>query len=161
MRAVRRFATWLLAAISRRSSADDRTWGQAMLRELDVIAGDRAAVSWALGAAAVLFRHSARRALITMLKQTGGIASGVCLGGAVFLISAGGLLRVISVLLPAWPLRSIVSAELLTAIVIPEIVCVAGTVALWRTRRFISTGVTLSGISLMIHFAMHVMTARM
>src|SRR5262249_46451209 len=136
-------------------------WGQAMLRELDVIESDRAALSWALGAAAALFRYSVRRALIPMIKQGGGMASGLCLGGAVFLISAGGLLRVVSVVWPVWPLRSIVSAELLTAIVIPEILCVTGTVALWRSKRLISIGVMLSGITLMFHFAMHVLTSRM
>jgi hypothetical protein len=50
MSATRRLASKLLRAILRHSSADSQEWANAMLRELDFIENDWAALFWALEA---------------------------------------------------------------------------------------------------------------
>jgi hypothetical protein len=148
MRAARRLAVTMLSAVSRRLSPDDRDWGQAMLRELDAIDSDWAAVSWALGSTAALFRQSVRHGW----KPLGGILWGAGIGAAVFAISAGGLMRVVFYEFPAW--RAPV-AEWLMAIGLPELVFVVAAVALWRSKRSVATGLVLAAITLMIHFVVH------
>jgi hypothetical protein len=55
---IRRLAFAILSTAVRRASPGLREWGNAMLREMDFIEGDWAALFWALGSATALFKHS-------------------------------------------------------------------------------------------------------
>ena len=60
----RRFATGLLRAVARFAPAASRLWAEAMLRELQFVAGDWEALWWALGSATAILRHSGRELLV-------------------------------------------------------------------------------------------------
>lgn len=65
----RRFASALLDAVNRRLSPDSREWGEAMLRELDFVESDWAALAWALGGTVALCRYSAPRQIQRQLEK--------------------------------------------------------------------------------------------
>ena len=54
---IRGLASAILTAAVRRASPAGREWGTAMLREMDFVESDWAALFWALGSAAVLFKR--------------------------------------------------------------------------------------------------------
>jgi len=54
---IRGLASAILTAAVRRASPGVREWGAAMLRELDFVESDRAALLWAIGSVTVLFKH--------------------------------------------------------------------------------------------------------
>lgn len=54
---IRRLASAILTAAVQCGSPGVREWGNAMLREMDFVEGDWAALFWALGSATALFRH--------------------------------------------------------------------------------------------------------
>jgi hypothetical protein len=54
---IRGLASAILAAVIRRASPAMRQWGTAMLREMDFVENDWAALFWALGSATALFKH--------------------------------------------------------------------------------------------------------
>ena len=51
----RRLASRLLHEVARHSSSDSRDWANAMVRELDFIKSDWAALLWALGSTSAIF----------------------------------------------------------------------------------------------------------
>lgn len=55
--AIRRLASAILTTSVRWASPGVREWGNAMLREMDFVEGDWAALFWALGSATALFRR--------------------------------------------------------------------------------------------------------
>ena len=55
---IRGLASAILTAAVRRASPTVREWGAAMLREMDFVESDWAALLWALGSVPVLFKHS-------------------------------------------------------------------------------------------------------
>jgi hypothetical protein len=63
MPAIRRLAWRLLNARAEHSSAESRSWGNAMLREMDFVESDWTALLWALGSTTSLSRHSVSRQL--------------------------------------------------------------------------------------------------
>jgi hypothetical protein len=154
MTVARRVAFALVNAVARYVPPDLRTWGQAMVRELDFIEGDWAVLSWALGSTAALFVHAGL--LKKIGKSLGGVLSGAGIAGGVFVVSAVGVLRLVLVVFPAWRAQPAPIAEWLTAIVLPELVFVVAAVVLWRQRRFVAAGIGLTAITLMIHFVVHV-----
>jgi hypothetical protein len=58
MSAIRRTASRLLLFVVRHAPAPSRSWGRAMLREMDFVDNDWAALRWALGSTAAICRHS-------------------------------------------------------------------------------------------------------
>jgi len=110
MSPTRRLALRLLRVVVRNASSDSRDWADAMLRELDFIESDWAALFWALGSTTAIFRHSVPRELRTWFgrhsnqeegvilkhirKNAAGTASGVVIAVGV-LVSAFGLVRVV------------------------------------------------------------------
>ena len=68
MSAIRRVSSRILLFVVRQSAAENRSWGNAMLRELDFVDNDWAALLWALGSTTAICRHS----LIHRLKQRRG-----------------------------------------------------------------------------------------
>lgn len=156
MTAARKVASALLNAVARHLPPDTHAWGQAMVRELDFIESDWAAWSWVLGSTTALVGQSVRRGLTNIGRNMGGILLGAGIAGGVFAISAGGFLRLVLFVFPAWRAQPAPIVEWLTAIVMPEIVFIIAAVVLWRQRRFVAAGIVLTAITLMIHFVVHV-----
>jgi len=59
--AIRRLASAILTASVRWAPPGVREWGNAMLREMDFVEGDWAALFWAFGSATALFDRKQRR----------------------------------------------------------------------------------------------------
>jgi hypothetical protein len=169
MSASRKIATWLLHAVQRYSSAESHEWASAMLRELDFIESDWAALFWALGSTTAIFGHSGRELLALFenklenkegnvndnQKRVLGTMTGVGIG---FLLAVGGFVVLLVVLhLISDPARMPFPAQL--AIVgVPEIIFAIIAIKLWRTRRPIAVGVLASAILLAAHVVTHVAT---
>ena len=171
MSATRRLAAKLLRAVARLASSDGQDWANAMLRELDFIVSDWAALFWALGSTTAIFRHSVPRGLRSWLgprfdqkeglmkesmgKKTVGVISGIVIALAVA-GCAYGTVWLLFYLFPAWDLGPV--PWWLPMIVLPEIIFIVAAVALWRKRRFMAVGILLSAVTLGTHFIIHVTT---
>jgi hypothetical protein len=164
----RTLAARLLRAVLRLAPEESRDWALAMLRELDFIEGDWAALFWALGSVAAVLRHAASgwRAWISGIRKseegqmnsTGKKAMGVASGAllALILALAGfGLVRIIGLLFPGLGVEQMHWPHFLGAIVIPEIIFVVSAILLWRKRTPIAAGILLTGIGIAIHVAVH------
>ena len=152
------------------SSSDSQDWANAMLRELDFIESDWAALFWALGGMTAVFRHSVPRGLRAWFgkhsnqeegpmkksigKKTAGVISGIIIAVAVT-VCAFGLVRLSFLFFPAWNLKRVQWAELLAVIVIPETIFIVAALTLWRKRRSMAVGILLSAITLVAHFVVH------
>lgn len=168
MGAPRGLAARLLRAVVSHTPSDSRDWAFAMLRELDFIEGEWAALFWALGSAAAILRHAASnwRKWISRKKaskeermnSTGkkalGVASGMVLALTVAL-SAFGLLRLIAVLFPGLGLEHMHWTHWLGAIVIPEVIFVVSAILLWRRRTPVAAGILLTAVGIGVHVAVH------
>ncbi len=171
MSAVRRLASGLLRAVLRHSSSDSQDWAKAMLRELDFMESDWAALFWALGSTTAIFRHSVPRGFRAWLgkrldqkeglmkesiaKKAAGVTSGIVIAVAVT-GGAFGLVRLLFYLFPAWDLGPM--PWWVAVIVIPEMIFIVTAVALWRKRRSMAAGILLSAIVLVTHFVVHLAT---
>lgn len=174
MSTVRTFASKLLRAVVRHSSAESQDWANAMLRELDFIESDWAALLWALGSTTAIFRHCVPRELKARVgklfaqqgepilknigKQAAGVVSGAVIAAGVLVACAFGLVRVSLFLFPSWDVERTPWAQWLTVIAIPETIFIVAAFALWRRRRSMAAGIVLSAIMLFTHFVIHVAT---
>jgi small-conductance mechanosensitive channel len=171
MSAIRKLASRLLRAVARFSPPASQDWAKAMLRELDFIESDWAAMLWALGSAGAIFRPSIPRSLRACLEKRsdqsqgaakesiGKKAAGVTAGIVIVLAMtslAFVLVRQLFYAFPAWDLGSM--PWWVAMIVIPEIVFVVTALALWRKRRSMAAGILLSAIVLAVHFVVHAAT---
>lgn len=170
MSPARRFSSRLLTAAARHASPETQDWAQAMLRELDFIESDLAALWWAVGGTTAIFRYSVPREarawaerqlnrekeLMTQTigQRAAGVVSGVVMAVAV-LACAIGLVRLFFLLFPAWDFERMPWAEWLAVIVIPETIFIVTAVAVWRSRRSMAIGILLSAVTLITHFVMH------
>ena len=171
MSITRRLASRMLTIIIRHSSSESQLWGNAMLRELDFIEGDRAALFWAFGGTVALCRHSVTSQLRSLgdrhfnetfqikrvAKKTTGIVSGVVVAGSVLAICVGILIGLIR--FASWQDTNARLADRLLIVVIPETLYAVGIITLWRRRKSVALGILLAGVILithaMIHFATH------
>jgi hypothetical protein len=91
---IRRLASAILTAAVRRASPGIREWGTAMLREMDFVESDWAALLWALGSVAALLKHfgapmsdthvfSKAQALMRKIRRRTLIGYGACVIGTV------------------------------------------------------------------------------
>jgi|HubBroStandDraft_3_1064219.scaffolds.fasta_scaffold04259_2 hypothetical protein len=158
MGAPRRWASRLLDLAVRRLAPADSGWGSAMLRELDFVAGEWAALAWALGGAAALGRHFLPRrwTLQEIGRTTAGLLVGVVLAAGVLALSLGALLRLLPDSFAAWQQEHAAAAGWLTVVVVPEIVLVLAVASLWPRKRSIAIGVVLAAMTLITHFALYV-----
>lgn len=170
----RRLASKLLTAVIRHSPSGSQCWGNAMLREMDFIESDRAALWWALGSTAAIITYSIPRGvtawlekhfgqrnealLRTLGKKAAGVVLGVVFSIGVLSTCVFSLRRVSPLLFPAWHLTQMASAQFMTVLGIPETTFVIAAVALWRKRRTVSAGILLGAITLMSHFIIYVST---
>ena len=163
----RKIATGLLRAAMRFSSAESREWASAMLRELDFVESDWAALFWALGSTTAIFRHSSRELLASFGNKLGikeekvndnqkrvlGVMTGV---GTGFLLAVGGFVLLLVVLhLISDPARMPFPAQL-TIVGVPEIIFAVIAIKLWRKRRPIAIGVLATAVLLAAHVVTHV-----
>jgi hypothetical protein len=171
MSMTRRLASRMLTIIIRHSSSESQLWGNAMLRELDFIEGDWAALFWAFGSTAALCRHSVTSQLRTLgdrhfnetfqikriAKKTTGIVSGIVVAGSVLALCVGILIGLIR--FASWQQANGRLADRLLIVVIPETLYAIGIITLWRRRKSVALGILLAGVILithaMIHFATH------
>ena len=154
MSAARKLASRLLRAVARLSSAESQDWANAMLRELDFIENDWAALFWALGSTTAIFRHSGRgfrkwfgkgstyeeERMNNLGKKTVGVVTGIALS-VMLVVCAFGLLYLTSRLFPGLGLDRIEWTHWLTVIVIPEMIFIVAAVKLWRKRAPVALGV--------------------
>jgi len=136
-----------------------------MLRELDFVQGDWAALRWAVGGSTALLRHSASRRGRDWLtralgaegepasarKKALGAVLGVALSGAILALGVCGLWRHLVVLLPQeeWQRATIAVIAAL------EVAYLRGAIALWRHRRPVAVGILLAAVALTVHVAIH------
>jgi hypothetical protein len=165
MGAPRKLAGALLRGVLRLAPDESRDWASAMLRELDFVEGDWAALLWALGSATAILRHAAsvwrvwlnRKSMKeTGMNNTGKKALGVGLGilSALALVGcalAG--LRIISILFPG--LEHSPWAYWLAILAIPETIFVVATVMLWRIRGPVAAGILAMALVVAMHVAVH------
>jgi hypothetical protein len=142
-----------------------------MLRELDFIEGDWAALFWALGSTTAIFKHCSWRLLarlqnLRVLKEAfmnvvQRRAVGFISGIAIVIVAAIAILSAVHVSAPFFsfssPERMPKSVWLLIA-TLAEGAFIAAVIALWRKRRPMAVGILLSAIAIGTHVAIHLST---
>jgi hypothetical protein len=159
---MRQMAARVLQFVVRRSPAHRQSWGGAMLREMDFVDNDWAAVRWALGSAASICRHSLFEQPRTWRVQaiarwTASMLSGVAVAGAVLTMS---VLMLVVLMRASWfaPAHEKVIVRLFI-VVIPEAVYLLSAAALWRPKRRIACGILAVGVILVTHSIFHLVTS--
>jgi hypothetical protein len=152
MSAIRGAARYVLQSIVRLAPPASRTWGEAMLREMDCADGDWAALSWALGSMVAVcrssliehLRHRRERVAHERLSRKPGrwvvsVIAGVAAALAVLALS---VLALATIQHESWldPGQTKI-ARLVFAVVIPDAICLIGAVALWRSQRRHPSGI--------------------
>jgi hypothetical protein len=151
-----------------------RDWALAMLRELDFIEGEWAAVFWALGSVTAIVRHAATtwRAWFTRtdftrtnkearMTNNGKKALAIAMGALCALMLAGcafPMTRLIPNMFPGikeagWP-------HILVAMALPETIILVAAALLWHKRGPIAAGVLLTGLAIGLHLAVHLSMQR-
>jgi hypothetical protein len=163
--APRRLAAALLRAAVQLAPPESREWAAAMLRELDFVHGDWAALFWAMGSAGAVLKHAASVFLLRSkykskeeqgMNQTGKKALGVGLGILSALMLAGcafAVLRIAGILYPALEHSPI--AYWIGVLIIPETIFVVATILLWRKRGPVAAGILATGLVMALHIAVH------
>jgi hypothetical protein len=162
----RRLAVRWLEAVANNAPPACQEWARAMLRELDFIESDWAALRWALGSTAAISRQWLRawRAWLqgreeeAAMKETAIKVGWVLLG--VLIATAGafgafGVLVLMFYLFPALHHGPLPWPAWVFAVAL-EIAFVTFTVKLWKTRRPMAVGILLAALIFGTHFAMHI-----
>ena len=159
---LRSVASELLRAVVQHAPSSSRSWGNAMLTEMDFIQSDRAAFQWALGSATSIFRYSihhtvsASPLLRAIGRSVGGLALSALFCAGVVAACVFGLTRVSPFLFPDAQLVHMRWVQWISVLGLPEIIFVVTAVGLWRTRKILSSGILACAITLATHFLMYV-----
>jgi hypothetical protein len=163
MSPIRGVARRVLHFVVRLAPPRTRSWGDAMIGEMDHIDDDSATLLWALGGTLALCRCSliehlrnlrslladevpAQREATHLIKS---ILSGVGVAVVVLIIS---MLTVTTLQRTALVEPSQARlAQLLFAVVIPDALCRLAALALWRQRRRLASGILAAGAALGAH----------
>jgi hypothetical protein len=168
MAARRRLAVALLQAMARHAPEESRDWASAMLRELDFIEGDWAALFWALGSTTAIFRHAGRSVWVWFGRQFGfkedrmnnfqqravGVISGIGITVAVTIL----LMILIHLSDHFFNFADWMPKIVMSMSVLAELLFVGAVIALWRKRRPMAVGILFTAILLGTHFAMYMST---
>jgi hypothetical protein len=162
MSRVRGFARWLLELVLRCVPRSCEQWASAMLRELDFIEGDWAALFWALGSVAAIFRHCGRelaqagfsRREEADMKDVAWVFAGV-LASLLLIVCAMGIFHLAEYFFPAMH-QSIPWPTWLVVFFLPETLFIIGTVRFWRKRRPMAVGILMAAAIFATHFVMHI-----
>lgn len=169
MGAPRKLATSLLTAVVRFAPETSREWATGMLRELEFVEGDWAALFWALGSTAAVFQHVAsgwrgwfkarsnnkEARMNNFGKKALGVGTGI-VSAAMLALCAFAVLRLVGFLFPAMDLAHAQWTHWLTVIVIPETIFIVATVLLWRKKGPVAAGILVFAIVGALHVAIHV-----
>jgi len=166
MRLPRRVAVRWLQAVVRNAPSPCREWASAMLRELDFIESDWAALFWALGSTAAVTRHWLRwwwawmrnreeeQTMKETMTKVGGVLLGVSISVGIALVGFG-MLILVFYFFPALHHRALPWPAWVFASVL-EILLVTGTVKLWQKKRPMAIGILLAAAIFGTHFVMHI-----
>ena len=168
MSALREFAARWLRAVVRRAPPGSKAWASAMLRELDFIESDWAALLWALGSTAAICRHSARewrtwfsrrgREEERTMKETAmkvvGVLFGVFIALGVLAVGAFGVHGVVFRIFPDLAHGSVPWPVWIASLLV-EALLVVGAVKLWQKRRPMAVGILLTALVFATHFVIH------
>jgi hypothetical protein len=163
MSPIRGVARRVLHFVVRLAPTRVRSWGDAMIVEMDHIDDDWAAMLWALGSTLALCRcsliehlrnlrsllvdeMSARRRATHLINS---ILSGVGVAVVILIIS---MLTLTSLKHAYWVEPSQARfAKLLFAVVVPDGLCLLAALALWRPQRRLTSGILAAGATLGAH----------
>jgi len=163
MSPIRGIARRVLHFVGRLSPPRTRSWGEAMIGEIDHIDDDWDALLWALGGTLALCRCSLiehiknlrnllaeevspQRDATHLIKS---ILSGLGVAVMVLIIS---MLTLTALQRAYWVEPSQARlAQLLFAVVIPDALCLLAALALWRPRRRLASGILAAGAALGAH----------
>jgi hypothetical protein len=168
---VRRWAEWILRSHLPTDSAIHREWADAMRRELDFIESDWDALFWAIGSVTVLHRNSvtdcvARRFGDSLRSESNrrsvfgrralGFLAGAGIAGAVVLVAFG----LLGAMLDSQQagLANSEWVQVVTALVLPEIIFVCAIVMLRKKRPPVAAGIGLLAAVLVVHVVIHLAT---
>ena len=152
MSAVRSAAKRVLHFVVRLAPPASRTWGDAMLREMDYVEGDWALFSWTLGSMVAVCRSSVieqlRRRRARATREAGSRKPARWIGSVIAGVGVALTVLALSVLALATvqhassldPGQTKV-LRLVFAVVIPDAICLIGAVALWRRQRQHPSGI--------------------
>jgi len=163
MSPIRGVALRVLHFVVRLTPPRTKCWGEAMIGEMDHIDDEWDALLWALGGTLALCRcalieHlknlrnlladevSAQRKASHLIKS---ILSGVGVAAVVLIISMFTLTNLQRMALVA-PSQARL-AQLLFAVVIPDVLCLLAALALWRPQRRLTSGILAAGAALGAH----------
>lgn len=163
---LRKLAVRWLRAIVRKAPPACQEWASAMLRELDFIESDWAALIWALGSTAAISRHWLRAWQARnrggeeepTMKDTAMKVAGLLLGVLIAVAGAAGafgMLVLVFHFFPALEHRALPWPAWLLALVL-EMLLVVGTVKLWAKKRPMAIGILLAAGIFGTHFVMHI-----
>jgi hypothetical protein len=135
-----------------------------MLRELDFIEGEWAALFWAIGSTTAILRHAAAvwRAWLNGTTKEGrmnskgkkALAVGLGMLSALALVGcAFAVLRIAGVIFPG--LEHSPWAYWLAVMAIPEAIFAAATVMLWRRKGPVAAGILATALVMALHVAVH------
>lgn len=172
MTRIRSLALKLLTAVVRRTPSHSQEWAGAMLRELDFIESDWAALFWALGSTTAIVKHASRGLMKKLTNNPGrdsgekgrpmknnigakasGIAAGILIALGV-VVGAFGIVWLLFYLFPKWELWPF--PAWVGVVLIPEIIFLVAILRLWQKRRPMAVGILLLAITLATHFLFHV-----
>jgi len=166
---LRKLAVALLGTVVRHSPPSSRSWGGAMLREMECITTDWAALRWAFGSTSAIFRYSIERAwrdersdnsndgsMKAVGKAVGGLALAVAFCIGVLAVCILSLTRVSTFLFPEWHLAQMRWAQCMSVLGMPETIFVIVAAMLWRKRKTVSAGILACAVMLATHFLVYV-----
>lgn len=166
MSAPRRWALAILRVVLWHAPEASREWAAAMLRELDYIESDWAALWWALGSVAAICRHAGREwrrnfgrkmtnregtTVDNFGKKTGWLFAGMGAALALGLAAAVAFHLTIDIF-PSLRPNGPPWLPWVVLIAIPQILFIVG---LWRKRRPMAIGVLVMAVAMTTHFAIH------
>ena len=161
---LRKFGVALLGAVVRHSPPSSRSWGRAMLREMECIPTDWEALRWAFGSTSAIFRHyidnSSESMLKTIGKAVGGLSLAVAFCVGVLTVCVLSTTRVATLLVPEWHLAQMPWARCMSLLGMPETIFLIAAALLWRKRRTVSAGILACAVTLATHFILYVSAHR-
>jgi hypothetical protein len=165
----RKLAVALLAAVVHHSPPGSRGWGRAMLREMECIPTNWAALRWAFGSTSAIFRYSPEHAwrdghsnhssdglLKTVGKILGGLTLAVAFCVGVLAVCILSITRLWTFLVPEWHLARMSWVGCVSVIGMPEMIFVIVAALLWRKRKIMSAGILACAVTLATHYILYV-----
>ena len=140
-----------------------------MLREMECITKDWAALRWAFGSTWAIFGYSMERAwrdarsddsneglLKTVGKAAGALALAVAFCIGVLAVCIVSLTHVSVFLVPEWHLAHMRWVQSMGVLGLPEIIFAIVAAMLWRKRKIVSAGILACAVTLATHFLVYV-----